>query len=315
MSRLSKVISIAVLLLGSFDSHAQLPEQFVESLRRLRNNWNGCHAVVESVLVNPEREYFGPIKTQYWINSDGNVVRKHEQSSYKLNNDVRFNDIWKYRTDGFIFNYVRTWLNDGEKNKIAITANMEGKEEPMEGESVFMPAINLFGLDNTSGKYWYEIVADPETAVSFESSDGILVLSAKSKLYGKFEFQFVDGPEQTLRKVFIKKSKNEFNKSNYQYESYELELSGIEYSEINGLRYISKIRKQKMSYITESDRKKVTTIPPESSHTLIDLTKLNEQLTDQIVLPDVELADGTEVKVFNDKGIPYEIRNGYLVKQ
>jgi hypothetical protein len=69
-----------------------------------------------------------------------------------------------------------------------------------------------------------------------------------------------------------------------------------------------------MRYVTNSGGEKVNRTPPESSHILIDLAKSNARLTEQIALPDVELADGTEVRVLNDRGIPYEIRNGYLVK-
>jgi hypothetical protein len=310
VSRIS-VFAIALFFLVSGGNlFGQDLDDYTSVLRKLKENWYGIEAEIKS--LNPAKfPSVGPVAVRIWVDSKGKVFRTNSTRQFEIKTgDTRGQDTWKYVTADMVFTRSVSWLNDRKDVSTSDSALIAGKPDPMLFESALNPVQAFFGLDRYSGVYWYEVLEDSQTSTSVSLQGRNAKVIAKNKKFGDFEFTFEKNEGLKLSSVvcdnsYVKKARSGMGVLTYKYR-----LNKIDYSEFGDRIFIRSIGENSGSHLDVSGKKRSWSLHQE----LLNKSKFGEELTDRVRFPGVSIADGVSVRVLNDKGIPYELRDGLLVR-
>lgn len=300
---------LAVSLLAFCDnSQAQEVAAVKSALRELKENWYGIDAQFESINLDQASEKKTD-KIRIWMNNDGAAFRSFEKREYEIKTgDTRFQNVWRYVTPKMLFTRSISWINEGDRLRTVDTARVTGKKEPLYFENAISPANYFLGLDRFSGLYWYELLEDPATTISTSTIQNLTKASVQHRLLGEYEFSFEQNEGLKLKKVVCKNGR--FSTTRDGIQAFEYEIDNIVYTKFEDQFFVESIGKIVETRQNSTGKKRTLRL----KQNLTEQARLSEMLTNRISFPDFDLDDGTTVRVQNDEGIPYEVRDGLLVR-
>jgi len=287
-------------------------EVFATALEKLDTARSGTQikyqGIIESDSSPSRNREQRPTFMTFWTGKDGVNVRSQSTEGYAITSGkIRLQEGWFYRTSDFVFAIQSSWL-EGEEDQKTQTYN------GMTNSRLMHTPYSLFGVrDFSSGITWYEMLRDSESDVEIDevSVSGHTKVLVNTSGYGKFEFEF-DTQSETPRlvSVFCRKSPTDFYESDRYYDSFEYLIEDIQYREFEGKQLISG-----MTYTLKTEPKGSNSTSERSyAFTMLDVQPFSERLKNRISFPDIDIEDGTSVRIHDDAGVPYEYRSGMIVR-
>lgn len=295
-----------LLVFVSIANGNQQLEQYVDALKQISISWANTQSEFSTQLENSENV----MTTKVGINADGTLIRWFQEVMYEVSPaSVRTQQSWKFVNEEIIFRRSLSWLNSEENQRLNHTAHISGKVPNPDFVGALTPVQFFYGVDKFSGEYWYKIVEHSDSQTLIHKSNQLVELSVTNPKFGAFQFFFSEAESPSLVRVVGRRPISSVRDSDSLITT-KYEISGVNYSDFFGKTFIGSF-----------DRIVETTSQPNQGETvttkhqkLVNVQKLVHELTDRIEFPDIRISNGTPVNVLNDKGIPYEFRDGYVVR-
>ena len=171
-------------------------------------------------------------------------------------------------------------------------------------------AAEICGYYPAMGMFWYEALDDKDARIRvLEKEHSCLVSSEKPESW-KFEFSFDHSSPPRLLSAKIENLSTPPDSGAFQ-KLFHLKQIKIGESERGPI--IEAIGEMDVLMFGMSNGN-VQEVRSSQRRELVENDEISPALTDKIQFSDITIADGTPVRVGNDKGIPYEFRNGFVVK-
>ncbi len=315
--RLCLVAAMCFLCSGGEGQQVDNETRYVNVLKEFRNATFGQEFEIESHLNITRDPGKKPRVSTISVSEDGTVIRKHITSTHISRGIRRYSERWTYQTPIFEFTRARSW-NDQEERPISFTAvslnNTYGNS--------FFPCHALFAFDADARMYWGEIAANPKSDLRLDGGNASPRLEIRLADIGHYVFYFAEDEHgiYITRSVISKQSgdlaispyieKLQFGPEEERKRTAVIEdWDQFQYQFVDGRRMVKEVTSSKAEDFFGAPSRQtkhkfiVTSIKPTSSN-----------LGSRIAFPEVEIPNGTEVRVVNDKNIPYEFRGGNIVK-
>lgn len=284
--------------------------KFASALSSLRTDHHGCFSEIKMNRIFSDPPLEGrstPASISTWTGDEGKFLRQKTTQKREFPGRTMTIIRWDYQSSGFSF-FITTRTSDpaqGTDQKTYVAELNEGRIR-----NVLSPIQCSRGLDRLSGYYWDEILTHPnsQSTVKADNRGGY---SVNSKLENVGEFSFYFDSELKLVSMNCKKGKGDLpNNSDLTFHSYTVDE--IDYSTLLGKSYVS--------HYDETWTSNMKTPRGLSRHRIknqfqvTQFSKTGESLGKKVSLPDEPISNGTEVRVKNDKGIPYVYRDGLIFR-
>ena len=303
-------IFLAICSALSIEAKAQDAHELAQEVRSVtaNNDRTSSRFIVELKSAPDGME---PTEVLLDFDREGKYVRSRSTMRYMTPHGFRLQGGWKYKTPQSIFFYSSVaYPNNPELvPKHAYSAWLESKRPAPRPNEAFRLVEFMYGLDYISGLYWFELLELPDSKTSVSASGGEAELCVDNPRHGVFRFLFENG---RLSQVHCSKTSEQIDQSKYKFVAYSCSLTSINYTSL-GQRSLIESYEQELTTTREVDEQKTERTVAHSIRR-VSVSQLNKRLSSRIVFEGVEIPDGTPVRVSNDKGIPYQLRDGLLVR-